>query len=187
EEPYTLGWRKPKNYYHILFQVVQFLVYLKREFPNQKKIVKKTRFSKCMQLIDHIFGEQAHYIVTVRHPAAINASRVETGATGDVVDDFQKEANRTLYLWQNVYQEIVRDGVPQGQIEPVLFGPQMDQFLNAFFARHNSDLQPEKCKITPRDYDREFWAQEYIVNSIDWVRFMWQVHDLEFPIPQEIL
>ncbi|MBM7557281.1 hypothetical protein [Halanaerobacter jeridensis] len=187
EEPYTMGWRKPKHYYHILFQVTQFLVYLKREFPEQKKIVKKTRFSKCMQLIDHIFGEQANYIVTLRHPGAINASRIETGATGEVDDDFQKEANRTLYLWQNVYQEIVRDGVPQGQIEPVLFGPQMDQFLYDFFARHDAEGEPEKCKITPREYDQEFWQSDYVVNSMDWVRLKWQIHDLQFPVPKEIL
>ena len=187
EEPYKIGWRKPKNYYYLLFQIVQFLVYLKREFPDQKKIVKKTRFSKCMQLVDHIFGEQANYIVTIRHPGAINASRRETGATGDVVDDFQKEAMRTLYLWQNVYKEIVRDGLPQGEIKPVLFGSKMDEFLNQFFMRHSSDKEPEQCRITERDYDEEFWQSEQVVNSMDWVRMMWQIHELDFPVPQEIL
>ncbi|MGM0370789.1 MAG: hypothetical protein ACQEP9_10235 [Bacillota bacterium] len=187
EEPYTMGWRKPQNYYHILFQLVQFLVYLQREFPEQQQVVKKTRFSKCMQLIDHVFGERANYIVTVRHPGAINASRIETGATGDVADNLEKEANRTLYLWQNVYKEIVRDGVPAGQIEPVLFGPHMDQFLADFFTDHGSDKEPEQCKITQRDYDQQFWQSDYVVNSMDWVRMLWQIHDLEFPMPKKIL
>ncbi|GAB6100063.1 hypothetical protein JCM16358_19420 [Halanaerocella petrolearia] len=187
EEPYTMGWRKPDNYYYLLFQIVQFLVYIRREVPQKKKVVKKTRFSKCMQLIDHIFGEQAHYIVTVRHPAAINASRIETGATGEVVDDFEKESNRTLYLWQNVYKELVRDGVPEGEILPVLFGPKMDKFLNYFFGQHNSDKQPEKCKITPRDYNQEFWHSDYVVNSMEWVKLLWQLHDLDFPVPKQIL
>ena len=187
EEPYTMGWRKPENYYYLMFQLVQFLVYINREFPEKDKIVKKTRFSKCMQLVDHIFGNQAYYVVTVRHPAAINASRIETGATGDVVDDFKKEANRTLYLWQNVYKEIVRDDEPEGLILPLLFGPQMDEFLLDFFNHHDSEQKPEKCQITERDYNYEFWASEHVRNSMEWVELLWQFHDLDFPVPKQIL
>jgi hypothetical protein len=182
-----MGWRKPENYYYLVFQLAQFLVYIQREFPNQDKIVKKTRFSKIMQLVDYIFGEQAYYVVTVRHPAAINASQIETGATGEVVDDFKKEANRTLYLWQNVYKEIVRDGEPEGLILPLLFGPTMDQFLADFFIHHGSDKEPEQCKITQRDYDQQFWQSDTIVNSMEWVRMLWQMYDLDFPLPDKIL
>ncbi|GAB6138173.1 hypothetical protein [Halanaerobaculum tunisiense] len=187
EESYTIGWRKPENYYYLLFQLVQFLVYINREAPDKEYVVKKTRFSKCMQLIDHIFGDRAYYVVTVRHPAAINASRMETGATGEVVNNVRREGKRTLYLWQNVYKELVRDGQPEGLILPIQFGPRMDQFLADFFAHHNASVEPEDCRITARDYDYDFWTSDYVVDSMDWVRMLWQFHELEFPVPEEIL
>ncbi|MGM0472350.1 MAG: hypothetical protein ACQEQI_08765 [Bacillota bacterium] len=187
EEPYQIGWRKPENYNYLLFQLAQFLVYIKRQIPNHNYVVKKTRFSKCLQLIDHIFGQKAHYIVTVRHPAAINASRIESKATGAVEDNAKLEAKRTLYLWQSLYQELVRDGLPQGEIIPVQFGPAMDQFLDDFFTEHNSSLTPEQCRITERDYDYDFWTSEFVVNSMEWVKLAWQFHELEFPLPEKIL
>ncbi|ADL11811.1 hypothetical protein [Acetohalobium arabaticum] len=187
EEPDAIGWRKPDNYYYLLFQIVQFLVYINRVVPEEEYVVKKTRFSKCMQLIDYIFGDKAYYIVTVRHPAAINASRMETGATGEVVDDVKREGKRTLYLWQTVYREIVRDGQPEGLILPIQFGSGMDEFLADFFAHHNASVEPDKCHITERDYDYDFWTSDYVVNSMEWVRMLWQLHELEFPVPEEIL
>ncbi|MGM0472354.1 MAG: hypothetical protein ACQEQI_08785 [Bacillota bacterium] len=181
-----LNWRKPENYYYILFQLCQFLVYVNREVDS-KYIAKKTEFEKYIQLVDHIFGDQAHYIVTVRHPAAVNASRMETGAAGKTCDDVKTEMKRSLYIWQTAYSELVRDGLPKGEVVPVLFGSQMDRFLDRFFDKFNSNYEQDRCKVTSRDYNYDICNGEMVLNTIERVRKLWELQGVEFPVPIQIL
>lgn len=180
-----MGWRKPNNYYNLLFQVCQFLVYINRVAKNKKYIVKKKEyFSCCIGFLNEIFGERASYVVTVRHPAAVVASRAESfhWAQHD-----QENLNLAFKTWQASYTELLRDGIPQGEIIPVAFGPDMDTFLYEFFQKHNYDGEPEGIRITPRNYDYEFWQQKEMLDKIKKVKQIWKLNGLDFPISSQIL
>ncbi|TDX58907.1 hypothetical protein [Orenia marismortui] len=187
-EKWNIGWRKPNNYFNLLFEIASFLVYIKRTVGNQKKIVKKKDWlCLCLNLLDEIFGEQANYIITVRHPAAITASKLDKqGALGVRVNN--KEKRRRLFkIWEVIYTETLRDGIPQGEITPVLYGPDMDEFLYNFFRNNGLEDKPEGVKIANRNYDYEYWNQEEFINRMERVKELWDWHGLDFPLPKEIL
>lgn len=185
-EMFGMGWRDPFNYHNLVFQIIQYLVYIDRKFENEPKIVKKTQFGRCMKIVDFIFGDRASYIVTVRHPGACYRSWNESGFSTLEDSDKEKKREKILYGWESSYRNIVRDGLPEGSIEPVKYGPDMEAFLEKLFRKNSSNKEPSDFSVTEREYD-DFWHSERVQSVISRVENSWSLHDLQFPTPEKIL
>ncbi|GAB6100060.1 hypothetical protein JCM16358_19390 [Halanaerocella petrolearia] len=51
-------------------------------------------------------------------------------------------------LWETLYTEVVRDGLTEGEIIPLLFGKDMDDFLKEFFSKQGFPEEIDGIKIT---------------------------------------
>jgi len=181
-ELFNTGWRHPQRHLQILFQLAQLLVYLKREAGDYDQIVKKIFFSHCLQLADEIFGDHANYYVTIRHPGATRRSWADLKEEENLTD---REKRKTLKNWESLYRNAVRDGLPEGEFVPVLFGPGMDEFLEAFYDNHSPDTTPEKCRVKDRNYG-DYWNSEPVRETIDRVGRAWSLVGADFPEPVPI-
>ncbi|WP_018249188.1 hypothetical protein [Orenia marismortui] len=187
----NLAWRRPENYYNFIFQLSQFLVYINQVAKDKKKVVlKNVRFSHSISLLDRIFGDSANYLITVRHPAAIGFSLFENtlkSSYNDVtIDDAPMALVNYLIKWKNTYTEILRDGLPKGEITPILFS-EMDMFLVDFFKKHGFDSEPSGLRITPRNYDYDCWDGKEVNDIMNQIEKLWSFYGLDFPVPKQIL
>lgn len=188
ESDEDLGWREPQNFYNAVFQFCQLLIYLDEEVPEQTAhVLKNINYACCLPLLDRLFGEQAEYVITVRHPAAVIASRLNWKA-----DQEKAMRNREQYVsnrfrtWLRTYRSIAENSIPSGPVTTLRFGKEMDTFLKEFFERHDVEDEPEGIKITSRDYDETYWNRDEIQKEIREIESLWQLNSLEFPVPQEI-
>lgn len=178
------AWRKPENYFNFIFQVAQFLVYIHHVVPEKKKVVvKHAYFCFCLALVDEIFGENANYLITVRHPAAQIASRTESRNLISTNLDFRESFFKD---WENFYFSLLLDGKPAGTLTPLLYGEEMDLFLESFFSDQGHGAKPEGIKITSRNYDTNYWCSPEVEDRIHRISKFWELQGVEFPYPAKI-
>jgi len=180
-----LGWRSPLNFFSIVFQMCQFLVYIKHVLPNTENIVlKQMSLSRIVPILNFIFGENSSLILTVRHPASVSASRVKGFKNTTETDEFRKA---TFNLWKNIYGDIAQDDLPSGNLTALKYGKDMDEFLSDFYKKNGKDVKPSGIRITERKYDTEYWNRAEIVSEMRQIEKSWELKGFEFPYPDKIL
>ncbi len=183
-DPSGMQWRNPAAFADFIFVLSQIFVYIYRRIGQTKNIVlKNLYFSHCLGLLDCIFGAKAHYIVPIRHPGSMTASRAES----ILAKDDPKFRQEQFLLWEEVLAQIVRDPVNKGKIIPVRYGPDIDTFLEDFFRRKGIQYRPKGFKMSHRKYDNNYWNREEIVARMEKIKLLWALHGLEFPYPGDIV
>ncbi|EKD42229.1 MAG: hypothetical protein ACD_73C00256G0004 [uncultured bacterium] len=89
-------WQQPPYYEKLLIELAQWLVWVKNVFTHHDVIVhKRIGLAHALPLWDHLFGDQAHYLVTLRHPLTSSESfaRMEKLST-------QNEKLASPLLWE---------------------------------------------------------------------------------------
>lgn len=178
-----LGWRNPSNYVNAVFQICQFLVYYKREKISKNIVLKNISLCYGIKLLDNIFKQKAHYIITVRHPAAMSYSRAKTFE----IQETNKIKKTHFNIWYSLYHEVVRDGLPEGDISTISYGKDFIDFLNKFHQIHDQTKKPLTFSPEKRDYDTDFWSKKELKEKINYLKELWSIKGLTFPDIQEIL
>lgn len=207
-EENTNHWLQMSSHMNILFQFCQLLVYINREVEDGKDVViKNSALCFCLPMADQLFGENARYVVTVRHPAATVSSRVE----GLNLMENNEDTDEPLYAlmqdarnqgrfdhlrkeflapfindWEQFYRDLFRMGPPEGSVDAIRFGPEFDEFLNDVFEQQNFDDEPEGVIVRDRMYDRDFWNEDHIQQRFERLSRAWNIQGQDFPIPQKI-
>jgi hypothetical protein len=179
----AIGWRKPINFYQIIFDIAQFLIYINHTIDNNHIVKKDVGFSMYLPILDMIFNEKAHYVITVRHPAAVAASRKENFAWEPTEDQKEFAFNN----WETIYSELLRDGLPKGNITVLPFGNKMESYLKDLIKKNNYTAKTKNLNITSRHYDHEYWQQDVILKRINKIKKIWELHNLNFPVDNQIL
>jgi len=180
---FDMGWRLPWNFNNALFELCQFLVYVNREAQDCENVfLKSSALSFGVKLLNFLFGNQARYIVTVRHPGAITLT---SGLEGEVTREKHME---TMSMWGNLYSSIVRDCRPLGEIIVVEYGEKMTGFINKVFEKTRYGSRAEETSFFEfEDYDKEFYDSDSVRKVFEYVKNSWKLFDLDFPIPDKCI
>ncbi|WP_018249189.1 hypothetical protein [Orenia marismortui] len=183
-----LGWREPANYWGLVFQLCQFIVYI--NWTNQEKVViKNNLFVNCLILLDEIFGNSVNYLVPVRHPAAIalskydNLNKNRTNPSND--SNIESYIDKITTEWEKYYLDIARIVLANKKIVPILFS-EIDEFLIKLFEEINFSGSPTGLKLLSKE-DHNIYQQEEITKKIQKVELLWDLNGIDFPIPKELL
>ena len=200
---YLTYWEKPSSWLPLIFEMAQFLAWAKRECMGQEAIVqKRIAYGHAIPVLDNLFGDNAEYIITVRHPGAIAESfkeledinmktKKEPNGWKHFVED-RKGISKTeweelsynemvLVYWQVYYEDVVKYGLPEGNITVLGYGQEeYEGFLKGFAQNRNKDYKPNEFKVSDRRYD-DFWYSDQVKEVINQVELWWQIHGLEFP------
>lgn len=200
---YLAYWNEVSNWIPLMFEMSQFLSWVNRECLNQENIIqKRIAYGHSIPILDNLFGDNAEYIITVRHPGAIAESfkqmenidmetRMEP-AEWKVLAQKRKNISkceweklsyneRFLVYWQVYYEDVAKYGVPDGNVTVLCYGQEeYEGFLKEFAQRNNKEYNPDEFKITKREYD-DFWCSDQVNEVINQVDLWWQIHGFDFP------
>ncbi len=196
-----------------LYEVAQMLTWMEEAYGDVDRVYKKqTVFSFAVPWLDAIFGDQAHYLVTVRHPVTALESKIDydmefEGNMGSLLGstNAEMERPRTVVLrgtdvseeeweqlpvwkrntlrWLVQYTSIVDRGGPEGKVSPIRFGSSMDDFLADFAVELGVD-EKQKEGFAPRKRGHEaFVDRDFVQEALDRTQTVWSKHGYEFPSP----
>ena len=197
------NWSDPSNWLSLMFEMSQFLNWAQKECMKQELIIqKRIAYGHALPFLNKLFGEKAKYIITVRHPGAIARSfkklegidmknigepagwrimaKQRKGITNEQWEKLSYN-ERVLVYWQIYYEDVAKYGLPDGDVCILSYGKESyENFLIKMAEQYNKDYSPEEFKETEREYD-DFWYSEQVNNTIEEVKFWWQVHGIGFP------
>ncbi|MGM0381583.1 MAG: hypothetical protein ACQEP7_06315, partial [bacterium] len=193
----------PKSWLPFAFELAQYLNWVKREFPGKRVIKKRITFGHCLGMIDKLFGEQAEYLLLIRHPAGIAQSGSEflenfhlgvpnpeeqgwnilvQDRTAITEDDWQELSyeERVLKYWQ-VYFRDVGESLPlEGKIRPVVFGENSEETISRISEENSRDYTPGEFAPKQRKFD-PFWSSSKVDEHFARVESTWELHGVDFP------
>jgi len=173
---FDMGWRLPHNFQCLVFELCQFLVYINNEAQDSEHIfLKSTALSYAVKFLNYMFGQNANYFITVRHPGAV------TLTSGD--EEITREHHmQNMATWTNLYSSIIRDCRPAGRLRPVLYGSGMTDVINAAFEQMKIGERLEETHFFEyENFDKEFYESDGTKQMFDYVKASWKLFDLDFP------
>lgn len=205
---HSLFWNIPPNYISFLFEMAQFLQWVKERWPREDYVVKKrTCFGNALPLIDEIFGEQAHYLLTVRHPCGIAESTqdfFETYSDGTTTSDSgwdllmehrfglprdkweaMNHDERVLHYWKNFYVDVGKTKKLKGELTPVVFNRDSERVAREIAGDLDIDHEPDAFTPSDRSFG-DFWDSDEVADAIETVRSAWDIYDREWPGPDRL-
>ena len=166
-----------------LFELFQFLAWAKEAVDSKFVVQKNVNYVHWMQTLNRVFGDQADYAITIRHPLAYMASVLQLNqdtesweelfALSDGAPRFESETTRLQLIaksafvnvdfssvldvllanWEIYYLDVVQHR-PAGEIVTFAYG---DPMVGYFQENHPGYLEtsPGGLNWTPdqRDYD----------------------------------
>ena len=202
------------NYYHpryavnLLFEICQFLVWVNRETEGQRYVVqKRIAAAHAIPFLESIFGEQAEYLITIRHPGAAGTSFAEMEGIDEeklpaqsprawkpmtlrsnFVQDWEAldYQHQYLFFWQAYYMDIVRSGLALDRIHPIEYGDAFPRFVQELAKQNNSAYRPVPFEARERRY-HSFWHSDEVKEVIKRVRRFWGYYNLKFGELENIL
>lgn len=200
---HSLFWDSPPNYLNWIFQVAQYLQWVKEEWPRQDYVVKKrTCFGHCLPLVDKIFGEQARYYLTMRHPGGIAGSSKDyfdsfcEGDTyadkgwdllmndryGESTEDWDKVSHkeRVLKYWKTYYMDVGTTKRLGGKLTPVVFNEDSEEVVREVAEDWDIEHQPEAFEPADREFE-DFWDSDKVRETLDKVKKSWEIYDRSWP------
>lgn len=196
----TFSWHEPESSNRLFFDIAQWLVWAKTEMGDFKVIPKKHyAFNHAFPLIDTLFGQNATYFITSRHPAGTAQSHGERHGLDDPDQQFFHDGFATtivrrdksytydqlenfsfnelvLAYWETYYEDFYDVDNPKGTLETLTFGSERETFINNWAKEnHNIVPEPEAFEPTDRTYG-EFWDQADVIERIRSVSNKWETH-----------
>ncbi|GAB6100061.1 hypothetical protein JCM16358_19400 [Halanaerocella petrolearia] len=201
---YLEGWEKPNRWLPLMFEMAQFLTWAKRECSEQNVIIqKRIAYGHALPVLNNLFGDKASYVITVRHPGAIAKSfqkmegidmkntlepplwkEMAKQRKGISYSEWEKLSynERILIYWQIYYEDVVKYGLPEGNITVLGYGKEeYEGFLSDFADKNNNkEYTLTKFNVSDKQYS-DFWDSEQVNEIINQVKLWWQIHGFEFP------
>ncbi len=200
---YLYRWSEIDVFQALLFEISQFLVWAKREFKDKPIIVKKrTAFTHALPFLYNIFGDNAEYIVTVRHPIPSGYSIAKKAnykideklglplwkemaitrcKASEEEFDQMNCMERFLIYWQICYEDVIRSLSPKQKIQIVNYDEESNDYIIKTIAdKYNGENILSGFTPISRDY-ADVISEEKVSKAIEEVREMWRVHGLDFP------
>jgi hypothetical protein len=179
---YDMGWRLPWNFNNVVFELCQFLVYINNEAPDSEHVfLKSTALSYATKFLNFIFGGNANYYVTVRHPGAI-------ALTGDKEDVTREDHMQNMLAWSNLYSSILRDCRPMGNLYVAEYGEGLTEFINHKFEEFKVGRRLEESNFFEfEDYDKTFYESDDAKRMFKYVEDTWALFDAKFPTPEKCI
>lgn len=195
---------KPAERNWFLFELAQFLVWAKREFKDSDVIVKKrTSFELILPLLYSIFGDQAEYIVTVRHPIPAGFSMArKTNYKVDSYDSpdwwkpfvFNNKAmsenewenlnyiERFILYWQVCYEGVARNRYFNQRLRVVTYDQDDYEGLLADLSKKHdgNGANLRDFNLIKRNYHK-VWSDDVLNKAIDDVSTLWRLNGMQFP------
>ncbi|SPF51741.1 hypothetical protein SBF1_5330003 [Candidatus Desulfosporosinus infrequens] len=188
-----------------LFELAQVIVWIKREFHGSNIAIKKrSSFEFDLPFLYNIFGDNAEYILTIRHPipSAFSMANKEgidvyshcspdwmydliqckKGLSKSIWDKLTYIERFTMY-WQICYEAVAKNRNYEQSIKVVPYNKQSYQDLISFIAYkyRGNDVILDDFFVNTKDYQGS-WSRDYIDNIIEQVKYHWNLSGLEFPI-----
>ncbi len=144
---------KPNIYFRLLFDMAQFLVWVKREVDSPIVIQKRIAYAHALPFLNAMFGRDAEYIVTVRHPVPLAYSFAKVLKTDPFDSSFKEPPlwaryvmssgfrmseeewgalsyfQKVLYYWSCYYSDVSNSIGFSDQVKLVGFGKGLSDFL----------------------------------------------------------
>ncbi|TFB24374.1 hypothetical protein E3U55_02415 [Filobacillus milosensis] len=195
---------RPPNYYLVLFEIAEFLVWAKREFKNSSIIIKKrSSFETILPFLYSIFGDQASYLITVRHPIPSGYSmakkrgfKIDAHDSPDWWEKFvrsndpitESDWNKLNYIerfikyWQCSYELVAKNRTYNQNIDIVTYDQlSFEETLNNISKKYNGhEVDMTDFNLIERHYNKA-WSADVLGESIERVRRQWSISGLEFP------
>ncbi|SPF36612.1 hypothetical protein SBF1_1640004 [Candidatus Desulfosporosinus infrequens] len=194
-----------KGLHPFLFGLAQLIVWIKREFKNSHIAIKKrTSFEYYLPLLYNIFGDNAEYILTIRHPIPSGFSMAKKeglevnshcspawwyelienkkGVSGRTWDKLNCIERFAMY-WQICYEAVAKNHNYKQKIKVVPYDKQSYQDLISFVAYkyHGNDVILDDFFANTKEY-KGTWSRDYIDNILEQVNYHWELSGLKFPI-----
>ncbi|SPF44564.1 hypothetical protein SBF1_310047 [Candidatus Desulfosporosinus infrequens] len=190
---------------NFLFELAQVIVWIKREFKNSHIAIKKrTSFEYYLPLLYNIFGDNAEYILTIRHPVPSGFSMAKKkgievnshcspawwydliesrkGLSGRKWDRLNCIERFAMY-WQICYEAVAKNRNYKQKIKVVPYNKHSFQDLISYIAYkyHGNNVILNDFIVTAKDY-KGTWSKDYMDNVIEQVNYHWELSRLKFPI-----
>lgn len=197
-------WRQDEeSRLQLFFELAQFLYWVREEFKEAEVVVKKRiAFAHAMPVLDHLFGDRATHLVTVRHPEESGDSFADLEGISkrgsqfnhngwentafqffDLSEEDWDDLNfyeQFLYHWASYYYDMVRDGEVSGEFIPLVFGGQLENHLEDYRERQGSDVSIEQFNATSRQRNRSL-PESILKGTLDFLEEEWSRIGLTFP------
>lgn len=199
----------PSYWEKMYLDLAQTLVWLKRSYQNEPVFIQKRgSYAYVLNVIEYLFGDLAHVICTVRHPAACAFSfggfykqgfsveelfesldfgnSVYVWKTGISNERWKKTSYLRKFLqhWLMCYESIAfskNDGL---RFDVIPFGEQYNTYLQQIAEEYGGTADFDRLHIKPDFYKPivEKAEEEYgISKEVETVRRLWEQHGKEFP------
>lgn len=186
----------------LLFDLAQFLVWANRELKGHQVMIKKHQtLSFSLPLIDNIFGENATYIATYRHPLATAISTAKLDGidlNSTFVPQFYSKwedmltplstkpwvqlsfYEKFLLYYEKLYTEFAKHKSSiQGNIIPLSFGSGYEAFLKDYAHDKNLTYTPEHFLVKPKNEFRD--GLKKAEDTLAVVKKYFKFFGMEFP------
>lgn len=193
----------PALWIRFSFEFAQWLAYIKREYQDHPVVIhKNSSYAHCLNTLDAILGNQAEYIITVRHPTAVSDSinrYLIEGLKGPTKDS-EKELpfwknyvksrdplqtqkwnqlsyqHKTDLYWLHLYQDIARLKPIKGQCQALSYGTDYTHFLKERAQELSLiDYKPHDFYINEKDKLKKGTVVETIQK-------IWEQHHMHWPL-----
>ena len=167
-------YHKPEAFMPLLFEICQFLVWVRRETGDAPYVVqKRIAYAHAIPFLESIFGERAEYLITIRHPGSSCTSFAEMEGIDEesvppqspngwkstvltrnpFIRDWDRLDFRHRYLmfWRTYYMDVVRSGMALERIHPNLYGDGMAAFVTDLSNSLGKDYEPSPFVPRIRD------------------------------------
>lgn len=186
---YCFDWEQPNQWHNLLFELSQYLVWVKRECMDDDIIIKK-RFSlgHVIKLLQMIFGDLAKFIITYRRPRDISISfrkmeEIDMKKRGEPPlwkyfarkrkdIDFDQWAElsyneRLLIFWEMYYEDLLSQITDAMDIVFLTYGKEdYETFLKQEIEKNHTPYEIDKFNVYPKEYD-EFWKKKETLERIE--------------------
>ena len=198
------SWKNPSTYIFLLFEIAQFLAWVKIAHKSSTVVKKRIAFGHALPLIKSIFGEYADLLITIRHPIPMmySFSKVEgfnpeenqawspPGWLGLVRQRFphiKKQDwesmgcyERALFFWENYYADIAPNLKGWKSAKVFRFGEDMGKQLEDFLYLRGIKYNPNPFVVKNEGYPN-FLSSDYVDDFIERVRMRWEAEQEDFP------
>lgn len=193
---------QPHQLIRLLFDLAQFLVWVKRELSDAPVVIKKHQtLAFALPVISRIFGKNSLYIKTLRHP--ISAANSAAQLDGIDVSSTQWPAfysnweemllprcsklwaehtfyEKFLMYYEKLYTEFSHNSIGiENQVVPISFGSQFEQFLKEYSRDRKPEYVPGKFNASLKIFSEK--PMEEAEHALTKVKNYWELSGLKFP------